>query len=192
MSDEDDEILRYDLMVERALRAVVRDSLLIAADEGLPGEHHFHITFRTDFPGVEISEQLHSRYAEEMTIVIQHQFWDLAVADDYFAVTLSFSGRPERLVVPYEAVSAFADPAVRFGLQFESLFTGDEDEEAAGPGNDAGEAGSEMPGGEPLPPKVGSDETGEPGSAGEAAEGAEKPGGMDDDKVVTLDSFRKK
>ncbi len=189
MSDEKDDILRYDLMVERALRAVVRDSLEVAAQEGLPGEHHFYITFRTDFPGVEISEGLRTRYNEEMTVVIQHQFWDLAVAEDYFAITLSFSGRPERLVVPYESITAFADPSVRFGLQFESLFGGeeddddheDEDEETAnldlGPGNDAEEIEEE------LEPK------------GPAAEKAVKDSTKDEkgnDKVVTLDSFRKK
>jgi hypothetical protein len=179
MSDED--ILRYDLMVERALRAVVRDALNVAADEGLPGDHHFYITFRTDSPGVEISDALRTRYPEEMTIVVQHQFWDLAVADDYFAVTLSFSGRPERLVVPYEAISAFADPAVRFGLQFDSLFSPSDEEE-----EDADEGVTE----ELLGPDELQDLR-QDGAPEEAARKPEKKKG-DDNKVVTLDSFRKK
>jgi len=150
--DEDEDILRYDLMVERALRAVVRDSLEVAAEEGLPGDHHFYITFRTDFPGVEISETLRTRYNDEMTIVIQHQFWDLAVAEDYFAITLSFSGRPERLVVPYESVTAFADPAAQVGLRFEPQEEGEGEEaedgaEAEGEAAEAegGEVGSDLP-----------------------------------------------
>ena len=181
--DEDEDILRYDLMVERALRAVVRDSLEVAAEEGLPGDHHFYITFRTDFPGVEISETLRTRYNDEMTIVIQHQFWDLAVAEDYFAITLSFSGRPERLVVPYESVTAFADPAVRFGLQFESLFGAEDDEEAGssmqglGAGNDSGQDAD------------GSEAT---GPAAEQAVEDDSKDAKGNDKVVTLDSFRKK
>ena len=177
MSDED--ILRYDLMVERALRAVVRDALNVAADEGLPGDHHFYITFRTDSPGVEISEALRTRYPEEMTIVVQHQFWDLAVADDYFAVTLSFSGRPERLVVPYESISAFADPAVRFGLQFDSLFS---------PSDDEGE--EEEDAADLLAPDELQDLK-QDGAPEETAKGPEKKK-SDDNKVVTLDSFRKK
>jgi hypothetical protein len=180
MSEED--ILRYDLMVERALRAVVRDALKIAAGDGLPGDHHFYITFRTDTPGVEISEALRTRYPEEMTIVVQHQFWDLAVADDYFAVTLSFSGRPERLVVPYESISAFADPAVRFGLQFDSLFTADDSED-----EEMEDEGAAFPGPDQLQDlkQEGADEEAEAEAKPEKKKG-------DDNKVVTLDSFRKK
>jgi hypothetical protein len=179
MADGNDEdILRYDIMVERALRAVVRDALNVATESGLPGEHHFYITFRTDHPGVELSDALRSRYPEEMTIVIQHQFWDLAVAEDYFAVTLSFSSRPERLVVPFEAVSAFADPAVRFGLQFEALFGGGEEEESAEVRSDNDTAGppAEDAGKEPPKPQDRS---------------ADKKADKEGDNVVTLDSFRK-
>ena len=184
MSDEEDEdILRYDLMVERALRAVVRDSLEVAAEEGLPGDHHFYITFRTDFPGVEVSETLRSRYTDEMTIVIQHQFWDLAVAEDYFAITLSFSGRPERLVVPYESVTAFADPAVRFGLQFESLFSSEDEEEGESALQDLGAGNDSLGEGEEAEPK---------GPAAEQAVEDDSKDAKGNDKVVTLDSFRKK
>lgn len=115
----DDEGLRYDVMVERALRGVLRDALRQVAEAGLPGEHRLFITYRTDHRGVEVSDHLHERYPSEMTIVLEHQFWGLEVSDDAFAVTLSFSNEPERLKVPFEAVIAFADPSVRFGLQFD-------------------------------------------------------------------------
>ena len=115
----DDEGLRYDLMVERALRGVLRDALCQVAEMGLPGEHRLFITYRTDHPGVELPADLRERYPNEMTIVLEHQFWGLEVGDDAFAVTLSFSNEPERLSIPFDAVIAFADPSVRFGLQFD-------------------------------------------------------------------------
>ena len=111
--------LRYDRMVESAMRGVVRQALIQAAERGLPGEHHFYITFRTDHPDVEVSDALRRRYPGEMTIVLQHKFWGLKVGEPGFEVTLSFSEVPERLVIPFSAVTAFADPSVRFGLQFE-------------------------------------------------------------------------
>src|SRR5690606_10043115 len=113
-----DELLRYDRMVEDALRMVVREALRITAEHGLGGDHHFYLTFRTDLPGVQISEALRQRYPREMTIVLQHRFWDLKVEDERFSVTLTFNEVPETLVVPFSAVAAFADPSVRFGLQF--------------------------------------------------------------------------
>ena len=113
-----DSLIRYDLMVQEALRQVVKESLSLAASEGLPGEHHFYITFSTTHPGVEMPDNLRGQYPEEMTIVLQHQFWQLKVKDEVFVVTLSFSGVPQTLTIPYTAVSAFADPHVRFGLQF--------------------------------------------------------------------------
>ena len=112
--------LRYDRMVEQALRGVVRKALSEAGQRGLPGDHHFYITFHTDRPGVGIADWLHQQYPQEMTIILQHQFWDLVVEDDRFAITLSFGGRHERLTVPFSALSAFADPSVKFGLQFEA------------------------------------------------------------------------
>ena len=113
------DLLRYDKMVESALRGVVREALARAAASGLPGTHHFYITFKTGFPGLSISEALVGQYPEEMTVVLEHQFWDLEVAEDHFAVTLSFQGRPERLTVPFEAITSFTDPSVKFGLQFQ-------------------------------------------------------------------------
>ncbi len=111
--------LRYDSMVEAALRDVVRQALARAATDGLPGNHHFYITYLTDFPGIEIPERLLARFPNEMTIVLQHQFWELEVGADGFGVTLSFDDKPERLRVPFAAITAFADPSVNFGLQFQ-------------------------------------------------------------------------
>ncbi len=113
-----DGAIPYASLVEQALMGVVRGVLADAARVGLETPHHFYITFRTDHPGVEIPPELHQRYRQEMTIVLQHQFWDLVVGDDRFDVTLSFSGRPQRLSIPFAAVKVFADPGVEFGLQF--------------------------------------------------------------------------
>ena len=113
------DLFRYDLLVQEALRSVVRKVLGDAARDGLPGEHHFFITFRTDAPGVGISPRTKERFPEEITIILQHQFWDLVVTDFGFEVGLSFSNVPERLSVPWEAVSGFFDPSVEFGLKFE-------------------------------------------------------------------------
>ncbi|MBI4182868.1 MAG: hypothetical protein HY521_02585 [Proteobacteria bacterium] len=114
-----EDLLRYDVMVEAALRGVIRDALAQAAKHGLSGGHHFYITFRTGHPGVRIPEHLTARFPEEMTIVLQHQFWDLRVSEDGFEVGLSFNRVPERLAVPFAAVTAFADPEVKFGLKFQ-------------------------------------------------------------------------
>jgi hypothetical protein len=110
--------LRYDKMVETALRSVVRDALAVAATHGLPGAHHFYITFRTGYPGVEIPGFLSAKYPLEMTIVLEHQFWGLEVDDEKFAVTLSFHNQGQRLTIPLAAITAFADPSVKFGLEF--------------------------------------------------------------------------
>jgi hypothetical protein len=112
------DLFQYDRMVERAMRSVVRDALTKVAADGLPGQHHFYISFRTTFPGVRISDALKSRFPEDMTIVLQHQFWGLAVHKESFDVTLSFSGVQEKLVIPYAAITGFVDPSVKFGLQF--------------------------------------------------------------------------
>jgi len=110
--------MRYDLLAQEALRGVVRAAVVRAAEDGLPGSHHFYITFRTRFPGVHIDEQLLEKYPEEITIVLEHQFWDLASLDDAFEVTLRFGGAPKYIKVPYEAVTSFHNPAVGFGLKF--------------------------------------------------------------------------
>ena len=110
--------IRYDLLAQAALRGVVRTVLVDAAKNGLPGEHHFKISFATAAPGVRLSDRMRAQYPNNMTIVLQHQFWDLAVRDEAFEVGLSFGGVPEKLTIPFEAVTAFFDPAVQFGLQF--------------------------------------------------------------------------
>ncbi|MDP8921207.1 MAG: ClpXP protease specificity-enhancing factor SspB [Pseudomonadota bacterium] len=119
------DLIRYDLLVQDALKSVVR-KVLIDAKDGLPGEHHFYISFQTDFPGVRLSNRLRDKYPQEMTIVLQHQFWDLNVTEHTFEVGLSFSGIPERLLIPFDALTGFFDPSVQFGLKFDSQ---DEDEE---------------------------------------------------------------
>jgi uncharacterized protein len=115
------DLLRYDKMVESALRGVVREALARAASSGLPGAHHFYITFRTRFPGLAIPDYLWQQYPDEMTVVLEHQFWDLEVSEQCFSVTLSFQNKPERLTIPFDAITAFADPAVKFGLQFQPV-----------------------------------------------------------------------
>jgi hypothetical protein len=111
--------IRYDLLTQRALRGVVRTVLADVAKKGVPGDHHFYISFDTHAEGLRLSSRMRAQYPDEMTIVLQHQFWDLVVTDDTFEVGLSFGGVPERLLVPFEAVTAFVDPSVEFGLRFE-------------------------------------------------------------------------
>jgi hypothetical protein len=113
--------IRYDVLVQDALRGMVRDLLADAAKKGLPGEHHFFITFDTAADGVRLSERLRAQYPEEMTVVLQYQFRDLKVTDAAFEVVLSFGGVPERLHIPFDAIKGFADPSVQFALQFEAL-----------------------------------------------------------------------
>lgn len=155
-------IISYEELVERALRGVLREALLLTVRDGLPGEHHFYITFRTDHPGVDIPGSLRAVHPTDMTIVLQHQFWNLQVTTEWFEVELSFKGKTERLHIPFDAVTAFADPFAKFGLQFQiDLDAASEallDDEDTGESNDAG----------PTP--------------------ADTSGA----KVVTLDAFRKK
>jgi len=125
--------IRYDLLTQQALRAVVRRVLADVAKSGLPGEHHFYVTFDTRAPGVKLSARMREQYPEEMTIVLQHQFWDLAVSDAHFEVALSFNGISEKLHIPLDAIKGFFDPSVQFGLQFETQSEAKEepDEKAA-------------------------------------------------------------
>jgi len=162
--------IRYDVLARDALRGVLRRVLTDAAEHGLPGDHHFFITFVSTADGVKLSPRLLAQYPEEMTVILQHQFWDLVVTEDRFEVGLSFGGIPERLVVPFSAIKSFFDPSVQFGLQFETSDTvtpADENETEASP------ATSVMP----VPTN---EETAEPEKPSEGAE------------VVRLDRFRKK
>lgn len=113
------DLIRYDLLAQDALRGVVKKVLADVAARGLPGEHHFYVAFDTRAEGVKISDRLRQKYPEDMTIVLQHQFWDLKAGEHAFEVGVSFNGIPERLTVPYAAVKGFFDPSVQFGLQFE-------------------------------------------------------------------------
>jgi hypothetical protein len=168
--------IRYDVLARDALRGVLRRVLTDAAEHGLPGEHHFFITFVSTADGVKLSPRLLAQYPEEMTIILQHQFWDLVVTEDRFEVGLSFGGIPERLVVPFAAIKSFLDPSVQFGLQFEPS---DADAAAEAPGAKlpAVAAPSALPVAEPSPAAENTDEPAKP------SEGAE---------VVRLDRFRKK
>lgn len=115
-----EDLIRYDILAQDALRGVVRKVLSEVAQTGLPGDHHFFVSFATRAPGVRISSRLLDQYPEEMTIVLQHQFWDLSVTETAFEVGLSFNNVPERLLVPFAAIRGFADPSAKFALQFET------------------------------------------------------------------------
>jgi uncharacterized protein len=176
--------IRYDILAQAALRGVVRTVLAEAAKKGLPGEHHFKITFNTKAPGVRLSDRMRTRYPQDMTIVLQHQFWDLAVSEAAFEVGLSFGGVTEIVVVPFDAVTAFFDPAVQFGFQFETIegTTAAEAEGGAQPAEKPAAvaahsaAGEKKPEALPAPPEP-ETPVADQGSGGE---------------VVRLDRFRKK
>ena len=177
--------LRYDHMVEKALLNVVRESLEYAAENGLPGDHHFYITFKTAHEGVIIPDHLKARYPGEMTIILQYQFWDLEVGKDGFSITLSFSDVPERMSIPYSAIVAFADPSVRFGLQFDITNGDSEDfdeelEDLEDLIEDYDEDGFE------------GSETIANADASPSEIAAKKKQAESGDNIVTLDTFRKK
>lgn len=127
MAKNKEEAFRYDKMVEKALRGVVKQALQQVIDDGLVDDHHFYITFFTDHPGVKLPAYLKERYPSEMTIVLQHQFYELAVDDDKFSVMLSFNNVPEKLTIALPAITIFADPSVNFALQFQPLSEDDDD-----------------------------------------------------------------
>ena len=193
--------IRYDLLTQQALRAVVRRVLADVAKVGsLPGEHHFYVTFDTRAPGVRLSARMREQYPEEMTIVLQHQFWDLTVSDTQFEVALSFNGVSEKLLVPFEAIKGFFDPSVQFGLQFETQAAEGADAAETPPVEEKAPRSRRKPAAEQEAPAavgpaeaakaapakkspvalVAKDETPEP----------DKPGGGAE--VVRLDRFRKK
>lgn len=163
--------IRYDILAQDALRGVIRKVLTeVGAAGRLPGDHHFFITFLTGAPGVRISQHLKSKYPEQMTIVIQHQFWDLKITESLFEIGLSFSDVPEKLVVPFNAIRGFYDPSVNFELEFDVPLADDEEETTSGEITAY-----------PVPPEG----TEEPVAAKDGEE--KKPG-----SVISLDSFRKK
>jgi hypothetical protein len=156
--------LRYDILAQEALRGVVRKVLAEVSRTGLPGDHHFFISFATRAPGVRLSEELLKQYDKEMTIVLQNQYWDLKVTESTFEVGLSFNGQPEMLVIPFSAIKGFFDPSVQFGLQFDPA-TAERDDTAEEAHADA---------------------------ATEAASTDAEPADGTGEKVVSLDAFRKK
>jgi hypothetical protein len=186
--------IRYDILAQEALRGVVRTVLTDASKKGLPGEHHFKITFAPAAPVVRLSDRMRAQYPEVMTSVLQHQFWDLVVTDEGFEVGLSFGGVPERLAVPFEAITAFYDPAVEFGFQFETV---DATAAAGSGGPIAAVDTAEKPAAPAIdtksraPAEAKPDKLTVPDSvkSAEPAPGANGGGGGE---VVRLDRFRKK
>jgi len=128
------DFIRYDLLVQDALRSVVRKVLTDAARSGLPGEHHFNISFKTQAPGVNIPAQMRQRYPDEMAIILQHEFWDLTVGPETFEVSLNFSRKPERLTIPFDSITGFSDPSVPFGFKLEPRLTSERETTAPAPG----------------------------------------------------------
>jgi hypothetical protein len=164
-----DDLIRYDVLYQEALLGLVKKVLGEVAQAGLPGEHHFYVSFDTRAPGVRISSRLKAEYPTEMTVVLQHQFWDLTVTDSAFEVGLSFKGTPERLVVPFRAITSFIDPHVHFQVKFDVRTEEETAETAEGALVENEETA-------PLP----------------EAEAEEPPAAETKGDVVSLDAFRKK
>ena len=188
------DLIRYDLLVQDALRSVVRKVLSDAVRSGLPGEHHFNISFKTHAPGVSIPPQMRQRYPDEMAIILQHEFWDLMVTQDAFEVSLNFSRRPERLTIPFDSITGFSDPSVPFGFKLEPRLSAEANGSAAPEtpaklskpspvANKPTPAAKATPGA-PVSSRASGpkavDKTPEKGPDGEAT------------KVVSIDAFRKK
>ncbi|GAA0565916.1 SspB family protein [Rhizomicrobium electricum] len=170
----------YQALLDAALRGVVRDALRRIEKQGLIGSHHFYLTFKTGFPGVDIPSFLAEQYPDEMTIILQHQFWGLKIGDDSFEVALTFKKVPATLSIPFQALTKFFDPGVPFGLEFKTT----EAEVKSAPAKPADAGSHTATEATPLAPKPKSEgeESGEPA--------AEKPAGAGE--VVSLDQFRKK
>ncbi len=188
-----DDLIRYDILAQDALRGVLRKVLAEVAKAGLPGDHHFYIAFATKAPGVRISTRLLAQYPEDMTIVIQHEFWDLSVSEHAFEVGLSFKGVPERLLIPFSAVKVFADPSVKFQLDFmpaPAKAAGEVAETAAEPRKEKAEIaavpaakGKALKEAKPILAK-------DAAKPAPAKDPADKPAG--EAQIVSLDAFRKK
>jgi hypothetical protein len=173
-----DDLIGYNEMVDNAMLNVVRQAVDFAVENGLPGKHHFYITFKTEYPGVDIPDHLHQRYPDEMTIVLQHQFWNLSTAGNAISVDLSFNQKLEHLHIPLAAIVTFADPSVNFGLQF----------------HNAGEAEIVSP--TAAPKQAAESKKPDPEKETKAQKKTKSKTSQDDDaasgNVVTLDAFRKK
>ena len=188
MADEPEDLIRYDVLAQEALRGVVRKVMQEVAKAGLPGEHHFYISFATHHPGVRLSTRMREQYPDEMTIVIQHQYWDLKANDHGFEIGLSFNEIPENLLIPYAAIRGFFDPSVQFGLQFEAR---DEDEQTGTEVVPLKRGGAQLVAVDDAPPTE-KDEGAEPTADSPSDDDtAEKASDASAD-VVSLDAFRKK
>jgi uncharacterized protein len=211
-----DQEIDYEALVQGAMRGIVRTLLMRVGKSGLPGEHHFYIAFNTSFPGVSMSPRLKARYPEEMTVVLQHRFWDLTVTDERFEVKLTFDGVPERLVVPFASIKVFFDPSVPYGLQFEesdaagaatrqlgSARGGDGSEAVATKESSGGRSGgAARPDKKPRTARKGQAEKGEGNEAAPAKMPAKIPTALSKPeertehpaqaKVVSIDAFRNK
>jgi hypothetical protein len=185
------DLIRYDLLVQDALRSVVRKVLSDTARAGLIGEHHFNIAFKTQAPGVVVPAAVKSRFPDEMSIILQHEFWDLVVTQDAFEVNLNFSRKPERLTVPFDAITGFTDPSVPFGFKLEPRQT----EEAGHPPPGRTPSAVRRPEAAPAPastkpsPAKAAAERSETKAAAAAEKSLEPPAAA---KVVSIDAFRKK
>jgi hypothetical protein len=184
--------IRYDLLVQDALRSVVRKVLSDAARNGLPGDHHFNIAFKTQAPGVVIPPAMRQRYPDEMAIILQHEFWDLEVTAEAIEVSLNFSRKPERLTIPFDSITGFSDPSVPFGFKLEPKIPAEPaPEKPAAAGRETASKRESRPADAAPAPKAR-----QPAAASSAAEApakkAEKPGDGDAAKVVSIDAFRKK
>jgi hypothetical protein len=210
------DLIRYDLLVQDACKGVLRKVLGDVAKDGLPGDHHFYVSFRTDFPGVRMSPRLREKYPQDMTIVLQHQFWDLSVTEHVLEVGLSFSGVPERLSIPLDALTGFFDPSVQFGLKFEiddksPAAAAEGSEQAAKPPVPIAEVTAKKPGGPvaartapklPARPSKAAQDSDKAAAKGDSPERSPKAAKRDTDnadkadetgaEVVSLDAFRKK
>jgi len=209
-----DDLIRYDLIVQEALRNAVRKVLADVAHDGLPGDHHFFITFKTAAPGVQLSDRMRKEYPDEMTIVLQHQFWDMNVDDTHFEVGLSFRNVPEKLSIPFDALTGFADPSVQFALRFETDLASPPEEEDATSADIKSQSPTTKPSGlaapadskelayfeaerertrtaargkESVKPAPANKDAGETG-ADDTPDGSDSAGS----KVVSIDAFRKK
>ena len=192
------DFIRYDLLVQDALRSVVRKVLTDAARTGLPGEHHFNISFKTQAPGVSIPAAMRQRYPDEMAIILQHEFWDLSVTPDAFEVSLNFSRKPERLTIPFDCITGFSDPSVPFGFKLEPRVS------ETPPSAHPAQPKAATPAAPPAKPaaaaaKLASAPTGpravEPSKSAPKTEEAPKPvekSAAAPAKVVSIDAFRKK
>lgn len=193
--EQPEDLIRYDVLTQEALRDVIRKVLQEVSVAGLPGEHHFFITFRTDHPGVRLSARMRERYPEEMTIVVQHSFWDLKVSENNFEIDLSFDDILERLRIPFASLKGFFDPHVKFGVQFDAEYLeaanadSEEDEEVKNPDNLPQPAQTrEVTKAKPVKKP---EKTEESTSEGEETEDIAEPetGGAE---IVSLDKFRNK